>query len=145
MVRTLAVVGLIVGSLAGVEPAIAQDKPPKGACAFGLDGTPVGDPAPGACKQHSVDDEDTPLVRIPPEYPRQALAEELEGRCTLTFDIQADGAVDAASIVADCSSPLFVEEATRAVGRWRYRPVLVDGQPVARQGIETTLDWRFAD
>ncbi len=84
-----------------------------------------------------------PLLREDPAFPLEAAAQRAEGVCEVTFDVRADGAIDAGSIAAACASPAFVEAATRAVARWCYAPKVVDGAPVASPGhvVELTFDW----
>lgn len=84
-----------------------------------------------------------PIVRIQPQYPRQALMEGIEGWVKLEFTITEDGAVSDV-VVIDADPPrIFDRNAIRAVLRWKFKPRIVDGKPIRRRGsqvIEFLLD-----
>jgi periplasmic protein TonB len=74
-----------------------------------------------------------PIVRIEPQYPRDALLRNIEGWVQLRFTINPDGSVANPSVIAAEPPRIFNREAIRAILRWKFRPRIVDGQPVARQ------------
>jgi periplasmic protein TonB len=91
----------------------------------------------------SVDADVTPLVRIEPQYPRDALMRNIEGWVRLRFTINADGSVADPEVVAAEPPRIFNREAMRAILRWKFRPRIVEGQAVARraeQVIEFKID-----
>lgn len=93
----------------------------------------------------SVSDRDAqPLVRIEPQYPPRAAERGVEGSCTVTFDVTADGTPTNIRVL-DCDSSLFERPSIRAVERWRYQPKIVDGQAVARTGVVTRFDFELAE
>lgn len=68
------------------------------------------------------------------EYP-QLLDIIMQKKLTVSIDVSMmvleDGAVDPRSItVVDASEPIFAEAATYVARQMRFRPALVDGQPV---------------
>ncbi len=67
---------------------------------------------------------------VAPEYPRQALAEELSGKVKVTYTVGVDGRVTDAAISASSPAGVFDEAALAAVRRWRFKPFVVDGAPV---------------
>jgi protein TonB len=67
---------------------------------------------------------------VAPEYPRQALAEELSGKVKVTYTVGVDGRVTDAAISASSPPGVFDEAALAAVRRWRFKPFVVDGAPV---------------
>ena len=73
----------------------------------------------------------TPLVRIPPEYPMNALAKELEGYVLLRFTVTETGAVADPEVLRSEPEGVFERAARRAVLRWKYQPQIVDGKPTA--------------
>jgi protein TonB len=106
----------------------------------------VGGAAPADAPVAAVGDRaPIPLVRISPDYPGQALAQGLEGRCTVDYVVLADGSVDPESIAADCTSELFVEPARRAVARWTYSPAVAEGAAVARTPLASVLTFALAE
>jgi protein TonB len=93
----------------------------------------------------SVSDRDAqPLVRIEPQYPPRAAERGVEGQCTVTFDVTADGTPTNIRIL-NCDSSLFERASIRAVERWRYQPKIVEGQAVARTGVVTRFDFELSE
>ena len=83
-----------------------------------------------------------PVVRVPPTYPRRAKQAGIEGFVTMVVTIRPDGTVSNASVMEADPPRLFDEAALAAMRRWKFRPKIVDGTPVAqraRQTIEFTL------
>lgn len=91
----------------------------------------------------AMDGDVIPIVRIEPQYPREALLKGMEGWVRLAFTIQEDGSVCDVAVVEAEPARVFNRNAVRAVLRWKFKPRIVDGQPVRRQGqqvIEFKLD-----
>jgi protein TonB len=72
-----------------------------------------------------------------PVYPASALRSGVEGWVELLFTITETGAVRDIEIVDAEPRGVFESAATQAVGNWRYRPRLANGQPVARRSYVT--------
>jgi periplasmic protein TonB len=68
------------------------------------------------------------IRRIEPVYPPLARQTHREGRVELRAIIGTDGTIQSLQIVA--SDPLFDLSARDAVQQWRYRPTILNGQPV---------------
>lgn len=83
-----------------------------------------------------------PTTRIEPTYPPRALRAGVEGTVTVEFTITTDGSVRDIEIVNAEPPDIFDNAVIRAVERWKFPPVMVDGKPVekrARQDIKFTL------
>ena len=84
-----------------------------------------------------------PLVRIQPQYPRDAAMNQIEGYVTVQFTITETGTVTNPRVI-DAEPPrVFDRAALRAILRWKFKPRIVDGVAVARpatQTIDFTLD-----
>ncbi|HEV2247449.1 MAG TPA: energy transducer TonB [Terriglobia bacterium] len=74
-----------------------------------------------------------------PDYPQLAKLARTQGTVRLEALIAADGTVTDLKVVG--GHPLLVKAALEAVERWRYRPTLLNGQPVE---VETEIDVNFA-
>ncbi len=76
-----------------------------------------------------------------PTYPdRCARGARAVESVTIIFDVGASGrAVNAR--VESSSNACFEGEALRALGRWRFDPRTVDGQPAAEAGKRATLNF----
>ena len=84
-----------------------------------------------------------PIVRIDPQWPREALLNGIEGWVLVEFTILKDGSVANARIVEAEPRRLFDRNAVRAVLKWKFKPRIIDGQAVERratQRIDFQLD-----
>lgn len=92
----------------------------------------------------SVDGEYLPIVRIEPMYPRRAQSRGIEGHCDMEFTVTKLGTViDAVATV--CSSSVFKNASIKAVLKWKYKPRVVNGDPIDSPGVQTRLTYRFDD
>ena len=78
------------------------------------------------------------ISKVDPEYPPVARMARVQGSVVLHAIIGTDGTVQHLQVVS--GNPLLVGPALNAVKNWRYRPYLVDGQPVE---VETTVTVNF--
>jgi len=79
------------------------------------------------------------LIRdVKPVYPRIAQAAGVQGEVVLQAVIGKDGRIE--NLHAISGNPLLVKAALDAVQQWRYRPYLLNGEPVE---VETQITVRF--
>ena len=78
------------------------------------------------------------LTRVVPQYPAMAIAAHVSGAIVLHAVIAKDGTVQELTYVS--GPALLLKAAMDAVRQWRYRPTLLNGQPVE---VETTIDVVF--
>jgi protein TonB len=71
-----------------------------------------------------------PVFKTEIEYTAAARAEGIEGKLKLRVSVGADGAVLAVDVLASVS-PELDAAAIAAVKRWRFRPAMACGKPVA--------------
>lgn len=77
----------------------------------------------------------TKLVhKVMPVYPAAARKARIQGTLTLDAVVGKDGSVEALHYVS--GPPLLVQSAMDAVRQWRYKPTLLNGEPVA---VETKI------
>ena len=84
-----------------------------------------------------------PIVRIDPQWPREALISCIEGYVEVEVTIGADGSVKDVSIIASEPKRMFDRNVIRAVLKWKFKPRIINGVPVERKAIqmlEFTLD-----
>ena len=74
-----------------------------------------------------------PIVQIEPQYPREALIKCIAGIVNLEFTILEDGSVEDPRVISSDPPRLFDRSALRAILRWKFKPRIVDGRPVARR------------
>ena len=78
------------------------------------------------------------VSRVEPTYPTVAHEARVQGVVVLTAIIGKDGNVERLQL--ESGNPLLVQAAIDAVKQWRYKPFLLNGQPVE---IETTITVNF--
>ena len=83
-----------------------------------------------------------PIVRIQPQYPRDALIEGISGWVDIEFTIEADGSVADPKIVGSQPRRVFDRNAIRAIYKWKFKPRVIDGKPVARRAT-TRIDFKI--
>ena len=83
-----------------------------------------------------------PIVRIEPQFPREALINGTEGWVDIEFTIEPDGSVSNPKVVAAEPRRIFDRNAIRAIYKWKFKPRIIDGQPVARQARQR-LDFKL--
>jgi len=77
-----------------------------------------------------------PLQRIPPQYPRDAARNGITGWVQLEVLVNADGTVRSARVLEAKPKGLFEAAAVAAVLRWKFKPKVVNGQPVQQRGAQ---------
>jgi TonB family protein len=79
------------------------------------------------------------LSKVEPEYSEQARQEKLQGSVQLYVQISPTGNPTGIRVVKSLGSGLD-QKAMEAIKRWRFKPGMKDGQPVA---VEATIDVNF--
>lgn len=74
-----------------------------------------------------------PIVRIEPQFPREALLKGINGWVEVEFTIEPDGSVSNPKVVDSQPPRIFDRNALRAIYKWKFKPRIVDGKPVARR------------
>ena len=92
--------------------------------------------APATAEVIAADNLERIVVRDP-VYPAQALRDGTRGWVELEFTIAPNGTVRDIQVVAAEPRGVFDSAASDAVAAWRFRPRLVNGQPVAQRSIVT--------
>lgn len=85
-----------------------------------------------------------PIVRVAPVYPSRALSRGIEGFVDLSFTVTSAGTVKD-PIVIQSTSSLFDRAATQAVLKFKYKPRVVDGQPVEVPGVKTRITFKIEE
>lgn len=79
------------------------------------------------------------IKRVEPSYPPLARAARVQGEVVLTAVISVNGDIENLQLVS--GHPMLVPAAITAVKQWRYKPYLLNGQPVE---VETTITVIFS-
>jgi protein TonB len=76
------------------------------------------------------------VSRVDPTYPPVARQFHAEGNVVVNATVGADGRVKEAKAVS--GNPMLREAAASAVRQWRYKPAILNGQPV-ESSVQVTL------
>jgi protein TonB len=79
------------------------------------------------------------INRVQPSYPPLARQTRISGTVRLHAIIGKDGSVQQLEVIS--GHPLLVQSALDAVRQWRYRPTLLNNEPVE---VDTTIDVIFS-
>jgi len=78
------------------------------------------------------------ISRVQPLYPDDARKARVQGTVRLHVIIGKDGSIEQMEVAS--GHPMLVQAAIDAVRQWRYRPTLLNGEPVE---VDTTIDVIF--
>ena len=93
----------------------------------------------------SGDGEYLPIVKVAPIYPRRALTRNIEGYVLLEFVVTSTGAVRD-PVVIEAKPPGFFERAAmQAALKFKYKPKVIDGDPVEVSGVRNRIIFEMSD
>ena len=112
----------------------------------------------------SISDSDyLPLVKVEPIYPERAVTHGFSGWVIVRFTVTPSGTVADPAVVKNCAwiqppgaqgenchdspNPIFDSASIRAALKFKYKPRIIDGKPIATEGVENkiTFDLSGAD
>jgi protein TonB len=99
---------------------------------------PPPTPAPAHLLRVSQWAESNIIYRVQPSFPPLARAARIQGAVRLRATISKTGTIENLSIVS--GHPMLVASAIEAVKKWRYRPYLLNGEPIE---VETEINVNF--
>jgi protein TonB len=108
--------GGVLGGVVGGVPAAPPPPPPKPKAPSGP--VPIG----GRVAEANL------IRKITPQYPPLARTARVQGQVEFTATISKEGNIENLQLVR--GHPLLVQAARDAVMQWKYRPTLLNGQPV---------------
>ena len=86
----------------------------------------------------SVLEEARLVNKVEPVYPRPAVLANIQGQVKLHAIIARNGTIESLNVIS--GHPLLVRAAMDAVGQWRYRPYVLNGEAVE---VETFITVNF--
>jgi periplasmic protein TonB len=78
--------------------------------------------------------------RVEPHYPEEAKGARIQGRVVLRAESSKDGIVQDLQLVS--GDPVLAQAAIEAVKQWRYKPYLLNGEPVAME-TQVVVDFQL--
>lgn len=85
------------------------------------------------------DGEYLPIVKVQAVYPRRALQRGIEGYVVVEFTVTKQGTVRDPYVVEAQPESIFDQAAKDAVLKFKYKPRVVNGEPVEVQGVQNRL------
>lgn len=106
------------------------------------------------------DGEYLPIVKVQPQYPRRALSRGMTGWVIVEFTVTEQGTVADPIVVSNCGwiknsrntgdcfdSPngVFDSAAKKAALKFKYKPKVIDGNPVETAGVQNKITFELVD
>lgn len=135
------------------EPEEQPDMPnPQTNSSFDNSGLAVSMAAPTVSTNVNVgglgfgvsDGEYLPIVKVAPVYPARAASRGLEGYVIVEFTVTQTGSTKDI-FVYESSSSLFERAAMDAAAKFKYKPRVIDGQPVEVAGVRNRITFVLED
>jgi periplasmic protein TonB len=79
------------------------------------------------------------IKKVTPNYPQLAKQARIQGTVILQAEISKDGTIQNLQLIS--GHPMLAPAAIEAVKQWRYKPYLLNGEPVA---VETQVQVNFS-
>lgn len=92
---------------------------------------------------HMLEGDTRPIVRMQPKYPIDAARNGVEGWVKLVFSIDSSGQVKDVEVIDSQPKRTFDRAAKQALKKWKYKPKVIDGKAVIRQGLQVVLDFKL--
>jgi protein TonB len=78
----------------------------------------------------------TPMIRLTPQYPREAARDGISGWVEFLIEVNPDGTVKSARVTKAQPRGVFESAATQSILKWKFRPKIVDGKPQETKGTQ---------
>lgn len=101
------------------------------------------DVAVGGFNLSSADGEYLPIVKVSPIYPARAQSQGIEGWVLLKFTVTESGSVRDPVVIEAQPQGIFDESARRAVLKFKYKPRVVDGRPIAVPNVQQLITFKI--
>ena len=93
----------------------------------------------------ATDGEYLPIVKIAPQYPRRALSRGIEGYAIVEYTVTRLGTVKDPVVIESSPGTIFNNAAIKSALRYKYKPRVVDGKPIAVSGVRTKITFELED
>ena len=93
----------------------------------------------------SSDGDYLPIIKVNPIYPRRALSRGIEGYVLLKFVVTETGSVRDPVVIEAEPPNIFDRAAKNAALKFKYKPKMVDGKPVAVSGVPNRIIFQLKE
>jgi protein TonB len=93
----------------------------------------------------NADGDYLPIVKVAPIYPRRALTRGLEGWVLLEFTVTKLGTVVDIKVLESDPPNIFDKAAVSAAAKFKYKPKVVNGEPIDTAGVLHRISFELED
>jgi protein TonB len=93
----------------------------------------------------SADGDYLPIVKVAPIYPQRAIDRGIEGYVIVEFTVTKTGAVRDPKVIEYETSPIFNKAALAAALKFKYKPRVVNGEPIEVHGVLNKITFQLED
>ena len=97
----------------------------------------------GGLSLGSSDGEYLPIVKVAPIYPRRAQSRGIEGYVIVEFTVSKTGSVVDPVVVEANPESIFDRAALDAALKFKYKPRVVDGEPMEVAGVQNKISFEI--
>ena len=91
----------------------------------------------------SGDGEYLPIVKVAPIYPRRAQTRGISGYCIVEYTVTKTGSIRDPQAI-DCQpSGIFDRASVKAATKFKYKPRVVDGEPIEVAGVQNKFTYEL--
>ena len=91
------------------------------------------------------DGEYLPIVKVQPIYPRRAQSRGIEGYVIVEFTVTKTGTTKDIRVVESDPPGIFDKASLAAAAKFKYKPRVVDGQPIEVPGVQNKITFELED
>jgi protein TonB len=99
----------------------------------------------GGLSYGNADGDYLPIVKVAPIYPRRALTRGLEGWVLLEFTVTKLGTVVDIKVLESDPPGIFDKAAVGAAAKFKYKPKVVNGEPIDTAGVLHRISFELED
>ncbi len=89
------------------------------------------------------DGEYLPIVKIAPAYPMTARSRGIQGYCTVEYTVTAAGTVKDVVVIDADPKGIFDKTSVDAARKFKYKPRVVNGEPIAVRGVRNIFRYQL--
>ncbi|HEX7036952.1 MAG TPA: energy transducer TonB [Pseudomonadales bacterium] len=93
----------------------------------------------------SSDGDYLPIVKVAPVYPRRAQTRGIEGHVLLEFTVTKTGAVVDPVVIESEPPGIFDRAAIQAALKFKYKPKVVNGEPIDVAGVRNLITFELEE
>lgn len=91
------------------------------------------------------DGEYLPIVKVRPIYPNSALSRGIEGYVIVEFTVTRQGTTRDVKVVEADPARIFDRAAIQAASKFKYKPRVIDGEPIEVPGVQNKITFEIED